>query len=292
MLSLKEVLWPDTWVGRGCVILSGITVIFITRKVKKRRKKKKLREKWDGVGKDVVMLHQFLRGKYCLNLSPFALKVETFLRLAKIEHVVDKDDPYGPTKGKCPWITLNGEDIEDSQVIIQFLTEKFEVGIDTHLDPRRLAQLEAVRVMADEHVFWCVITWRYWLDNCKTFLTTQSFSRILNFIFPFFMTRAIRDKAVWHGIGCHTPKEIFGISERACQTLAVILGDDPFFGGDRPCTADCSVFGQLSQLMWNVPGSHYEALVKEKYPTLGAYCNRMKDTFYPDWNKLLNPPLE
>ncbi|XP_066966537.1 failed axon connections homolog isoform X1 [Macrobrachium rosenbergii] len=292
MFPIGEYLWPKSWVGRGCVIATGVAFVVVSRKIGERKKIKQLRAKWDGVGKDVVMLHQFLRGKYCLNLSPFALKLETFLRVAKIEYVVDKDNPYGPKKGKCPWVTLNGEDVEDSQVIVQYLTEKFKVEVDSHLDTRDIARLEAVRVMADEHVFWCVITWRYWLDNCRTFLTTQNFSRFLNFIFPFFMTRAIREKAVWHGIGCHTPDEIFNISKRACHTLSTILGDDPFFGGDRPCTADCSVFGQLSQFMWNVPGSHYEALVKETYPSLGAYCNRMKDTLYPDWDKLLNPLVE
>ncbi|KAK7077293.1 hypothetical protein SK128_014231 [Halocaridina rubra] len=70
------------------------------------------------------------------------------------------------------------------------------------------------------------------------------------------------------------------------------ISDTDDFFGDRLCTADCAVFGQLSQLMWNAPGTRYEALVTELYPSLGAYCNRIRDTVYPDWNKLLNPPID
>lgn len=38
-------------------------------------------------------------------------------------------------------------------------------------------------------------------------------------------------------------------------------GEAPFFGGDRPSSADCAIFGQLAQLRWNAPGSKYEAIV-------------------------------
>ena len=38
--------------------------------------------------KGVLVLHQFSRGKYCPNLSPFALKLEAFLRLSRIPYIV------------------------------------------------------------------------------------------------------------------------------------------------------------------------------------------------------------
>ncbi|KAK7073891.1 hypothetical protein SK128_011751 [Halocaridina rubra] len=283
--------WPGAVVAGIGTIVAGIGVLYTVSKIGKLRKKQQLRKKWDSIGKDVVLLHQFQRGKYCVNLSPFAIKVETYLRLAKIKYEVDSNSPFGPKK-KCPWITLNGEDVGDSEMVIQKLSQHFDVNLDSHLDEVTQAQLEAVRVMADEFVFWIVIAWRYWLDGCVTFLKSQSFPPFLNRAFPYMMTSTIKKRSINQGVGVHSPEEIYQMAKKSCGTLSTILGDSPYFGGDQPSTADCAIFGQLAQLMWNAPGSQYEALVRELYPSLGNYCNRMKDTIFPDWNKLLNPPLE
>lgn len=66
---------------------------------------------------------------------------------------VDEKSPFGP-KRKCPWITINGEDIADSEFVLQDLTQRFNVQLDRHLEAREAAVLEAVKVLADEHLFW------------------------------------------------------------------------------------------------------------------------------------------
>ncbi|XP_063612418.1 failed axon connections homolog [Penaeus indicus] len=276
----------EGWRGRASVVVSAVVVLFVGRKIMKARKKARQRKAWDSVGHNVVLLHQFQRGKFCPNLSPFALKVETFLRLASIKYEVDTESPFGP-KGKCPWITLNGEDLGDSEFILERLASEFDVDLDSHLDPQKAATLEAVRVLADEHLFWCVITWRYWIDGCESFMKSQSFSPLMSRFFPPFMKRGIRARAREHGIGKHTPEEIYLICKKACATLSGVLGEAPFFGGERPSSADCAIFGQLAQLRWNAPGSKYEALVTEMYPNLSAFCDLMKTRIYPDWNELL-----
>ena len=50
--------------------------------------------------------------------------METFLRLAGIKYVSDFDFPLNPQTGKTPWVTLNGEDIFDSQIIVETLGRK------------------------------------------------------------------------------------------------------------------------------------------------------------------------
>ncbi|KAG7160888.1 failed axon connections homolog [Homarus americanus] len=288
MEGVVGVVWPRDWLGRGRTLLASLGIIFLTRKFIKYRKKTQLRREWDSVGKDVVLLHQFASGKYCPNLSPFALKLESFFRLANIKYKVDTKTPFGP-KGKCPWITINGEDVADSEFIVEHITQRYQVQIDARLDPHKAATLQAVRVLVDEHLFWCVLTWRYWVDGCVTFLKSQSFSPFLRFVFPLFMKSGIRRRSREQGIGRHTPEEIYHICKKNCSTLAGVLGEDKFFGGEEPCTVDCAVFGQLAQLMWNAPGSRYEALVTKVHPSLARYCLSMKEKLYPDWNKLLKP---
>ena len=46
------------------------------------------RRKWAAAGKNVVILHQFPRGKFVPNMSPYALKLETYLRMSGIPYEV------------------------------------------------------------------------------------------------------------------------------------------------------------------------------------------------------------
>ena len=48
--------------------------------------KSKLRQQWNNAGKDVVVLHQFFRARHAPNGSPFPIKLETYLRIAKIDY--------------------------------------------------------------------------------------------------------------------------------------------------------------------------------------------------------------
>jgi hypothetical protein len=78
------------------------------------------RERWNNLGKDVVVLHQFARGKTIPSPSPFVLKLETFLRVADIKY--ENDHKYFKSaKGKTPWMTVNGEHVADSQFAIEHL---------------------------------------------------------------------------------------------------------------------------------------------------------------------------
>ena len=71
----------------------------------------------------------------------------------------------------------------------------------------------------------CVIYWRYHLDKCRVFVTTQRFPRFVAFAFKTFMPGAIREKATMQGMGKHTPEEVFRIAEDTCQLLDDYLGN-------------------------------------------------------------------
>ena len=81
--------------------------IFLFLRKQKDYRRKNLQIKWNAVGKDVVVLHQFPRGLTCPSISPYVLKLETFLRIHRIKYVNDFEQPLSE-KGKCPWITFNG----------------------------------------------------------------------------------------------------------------------------------------------------------------------------------------
>ena len=84
------------------------------------------RAEWNAEDKkDVVILHQFPRGLTCINLSPFPMKVEAWLRVNGVKYEVDDRFPMNPETGKSPWVTLNGEEIADSQMVVEKLARHF-----------------------------------------------------------------------------------------------------------------------------------------------------------------------
>jgi hypothetical protein len=58
------------------------------------------------------------------------------------------------SKGQIPWITLNGEDIADSQFCIDFLAKKYNKDLSASFSPKELGEARAFRQMAEQSLFW------------------------------------------------------------------------------------------------------------------------------------------
>ncbi len=69
---------------RGVQVALGIATIgliaYVALKIRTKAKKSALRKKWENAGKDVVVLHQHGRARFCPSGSPYPIKLETFLR--------------------------------------------------------------------------------------------------------------------------------------------------------------------------------------------------------------------
>ena len=154
--------------------LLAAAIVGVSLKLYQRYKASQRRQRWSQAGKDVVVLHQFERGTNLPNLSPFALKLETFLRMAGIKYVIDTEEPQG-RRGKCPWITINGQELTDSELIIDYLTKHFNTPIKEKLSAEQHAIGRAVQVMLDEHTIVAVAYKRYVIDRMSNVM--KSFPR-------------------------------------------------------------------------------------------------------------------
>ncbi|CAL8096534.1 unnamed protein product [Orchesella dallaii] len=289
MEKFQDIVSPNV---RDCIAVTFITVggvVVLTRvsgSILKWISAKNVERRWKHTPKDVVILHQIPPAVAAPNASPFALKLETYLRMAKIPYENDFVDGMGP-KGKTPWITLNGQHISDSQLCIEFLAKKFERKIGNHSD-EEMAISAMARIMMDEHFYWGLLMWRYVHSLPKGFGPEKVFSFPLpKFVVKMLLSLNIRRKvyiAAWiQGLARHSEDEIVQIISNDLQVLSKLLGNKKFMLGDEPCEDDCAIFGELAQALWCMPGSPYEKLLNGELQNLKEYCLRMKDVYWQDW---------
>ena len=150
------------------LIIAGITSLYFVKQSITRRKRRA------AYPKDKVILHQFPRGIYAPTPSPFALKLETWLRMSGIPYQVkmllqinnqqiififiqNEFSIQLSKKGQIPWITLNNEDIGDSQFCIEYLSKKFDIDLNKHLTLEQKAIGRAFFKMTEESLKWYIL---------------------------------------------------------------------------------------------------------------------------------------
>lgn len=277
--------WQNGRVTTAAVVLLAFGAVSVKRYVARKNRRKR----WAAVEKDVVVVHGLGKGRRTPNLSPFVLTLETYLRLAKIPYQMDYEEPFGP-KGQSPWITLNGQEMGDSQLIIQMLGRHFGKDFTASLTKEQKGAARAFNMMVTEHLAWGFRLWR-WVEN-KGRLMLQEMDRVpfvVRLLMPL-KRRQISKSLYLQGIGRHSAEEVHDIIERDLAAISFYLGDKPFLMGSDLCEVDCALFGSLAQIMWNYSGSPYETMVKVKYPNLKEYVLRVKERLWPDWDQCLKRP--
>ncbi|XP_069969457.1 failed axon connections homolog [Penaeus vannamei] len=255
-------------------------------KIRQHQKRRERRRKWSEAGKDVVVLHMSRRGYSCPSLSPFVLKLETYLRMAEIPYQTDFEEPLG-AKGKSPWVTLNGEDLADSQLVIEWLGPKFGKNLSSHLAPQEKAVAHAFRVMLEEYFLWCLAMWRYVKERGRPVVENMYLPMPLRLMMPLLVKNAVKATHA-QGIGRHSHQDVEEMGRKCLHSLSTWLGDKPFLTGDKPAEVDCSAFGTLAQVVWCSPNSPYLRMLESDFRNLYDYCHRMKEKLYPDWDQCLD----
>ncbi|KAL1502288.1 hypothetical protein ABEB36_007454 [Hypothenemus hampei] len=248
--------------------------------------------------KDIVYLYQFSRTPLLPSISPYCLKVETWLRLAGIKYEnVDHKLKYRSKKGLLPFIELNGEEIADSAIIIKELSQRFNNDLDAGLTPEQRNLAHATICMVENHLAWVVTWWRSKYPDCvlkgykvnlQHALGTRIPNGLLNFFFKFAYGRKGTKKAKAHGIGVHTPEEIIQFGQEDLKVLSDTLADKPFFFGDEPTTLDVVVFAHVAQIYFLDKEVEWALrdYMTESCPNLVGHVNRMKERCFSDWDDI------
>lgn len=264
------------------VLVVGVTILH-------RYFANKRRKKWAAVGKDVVVVHALPKGRLTPNISPFVMKLETYLRLASIPYEVDYVEPLGP-KGQCPWVTFNGQELADSQLVIEHLGHHFGKVFEGKLPQEQQAVARALRIMITEHMAWGLRQWRVMQDRGRALQQSMDpLPFIFRLLFPFILRR-MKKSLIAQGMGRHTNAEVERMVRQDLAALSAYLGDKRFLMGEDPCEVDCTAFSFISVIMFNYPGSPYVFMLNDDFPNLRKYQQRVQKRLWPDWDdRCLNP---
>ena len=233
-----------------------------------------------------ITLYQFPPGPGRLPCaSPFCMKLETYLRMAGLEHEVKTilNPGKGPA-GKAPFIELNGERLPDSRLIIRRLERDTGGRVDGWLTDDQRAEALAWQRLMEEHLYW-IIVYSRWLDRDGfrhwggVTVETTGLPRPLVAVMTRVFRRIVRRDLRSMGFPALGTATVYGLGEADLNALASRLGDRPFLFGDRPTSFDAMLaahIGSIVEMPWEYPLkvaarahanliTHYERLMAQYF---------------------------
>jgi glutathione S-transferase len=223
--------------------------------------------------------------------APFPLKLEAWLRMAEIpyEFVIANDPNKGP-KGKSPWIEYGDVHMGDSSLIIEYLEKRFGIDLDAHLDPQQRALAITIQRMLEEHFHQCFEHQLFFGKGGEERLQelANTMPIPLRWLVPTVLRRTFTTQLYARGMGRHSEEVIIAQGKSDLDALSKLLGDQPFFLGDRPSSIDACVFGFLGVSLYvagDNPLYRYGAAIEN----LMHYCERMRLRYFPETLSTLAP---
>lgn len=215
--------------------------------------------------------------------SPFCAKVETYLRMVGLpyETVNDADVRKAP-KHKFPVMQDDSRRVADSGFIVDYLKVTYGDPLDARMSRADKGVALAMRRLMEEHLYWCLLYVRWQMDAHWPAMREAFFSflpALLRSTVANMARKQVLAELDGHGMGRHTPEEVYALAREDLDALSAFLGGKPFFMGASPTSLDACGYAFLSNVLWAPP----ETPIQQHAHTLAnlrAYCERMKERYY------------
>lgn len=218
------------------------------------------------------------------DVSPFCLKLESYLRMAGIPYT-PKAAAFGKApKGKIPFIEEDGSFLGDSQLIIEHLKRKHGDTLDTKLGAEEIAKGHLVRRVLEESLYWHIIHER-WVapEGWRLYkpIFEALFPPVVGTLVVPMIRRGVTKAMHTQGLGRHRPEEMLEMGKADVSAVAAVLGDKPFLLGDNPTSFDAAFYAFIVSIIAFPVDSPLR-----KY-TLGQqnlvrYCERFQQRYFTD----------
>lgn len=237
---------------------------------------------------DRVVLHQFAPYPRAgvPSMSSFCIKLETFLRAAKIDYV----NSFGLTrssKGKVPWVEWRGESVADSHFVIERLTKDLSVTMDEGLSAYDKAIATMIQRTCEDHLYFVLLHDR-WVVNWDDFsaMTFEPVPWMMRSWVASSARSGVDDTLFRHGIGRHDTADIVRSGIQDLEALSAVLGDKPYFLGEKFTSVDCTAFGHLVLVTDMLYGEPFKQAIEANpaLHNLKAYVARVKEAYWSDWD--------
>jgi glutathione S-transferase len=227
----------------------------------------------------MIVLYQFRPLWGLLNASPFCMKLEVYLQLAKIPYQVKfTNNPRRAPKGKLPFIKDGDKVISDSTLIIDYLKSQYGDALDQGLTSIQQAEARAIQILLEDHLYWAIVYSR-WVDpDGWTALKNTIFEkmpRMLRAIVCPILRKKVKNTLYSQGIGRHSRNEIYALGKKDLAAVANLVYSQTFLFGNKPTSIDACIYAFLSSILY-APNHSPLKVYATQLPELGAYCERMK----------------
>lgn len=234
-----------------------------------------------------LTMYKFVDAWGLPDLSPFCIKLETYLRMTGVAYQTATGDSRSAPKKKLPYVRDGERTIPDSAAVIDHLKATRGDPLDRDLSPRDRAIGEAFRAMLEEHHYFVVMYVR-WCDEPGRAIYRPILRRycdalkIPRFLHPLVIAhagRGLRTQAWLQGTARHSHPEIMTIGQRHWSAVSEQLGDQPFLLGDQPTSVDATVYAFLISTI----DAPFETPIKQSAladPRLVAYRDRMRERYW------------
>lgn len=231
----------------------------------------------------MISLYEFGPAFGMPTTSPFGLKLEAYMRLSGIEYQrVYQGNPGKGPKGKIPYISDGDVTMGDSQLIIEHLKKTRGDSVDGHLGDGERARGHAIRRMVEEALYFINVYQRWLVDENFKVIEPAFFGFVpapLRGLVAIIARRGTRKHMIGQGIARQTPAEVVALGEADVRALSTLLGDQPFFLGERPSSVDASVYG-ITHAMHKIPMRCPVSALIRATPNLAAFDQRMSDRLF------------
>ena len=217
------------------------------------------------------------------DVSPFCLKLETYLRMTRIPYT-PKPAAFGKApKGKIPFIEEDGVFLGDSQLIIEHLKRKHGDTLDAKLGAQDIAKGHLVRRVLEESLYWQIIHER-WVapEGWRVYkpIFEALFPPVVGALIVPMIRRGVTKAMHTQGLGRHRPEEILEMGKADVSAVAAVLGDKPFLLGDTPTSFDAAFYAFIVSILVFPVDSPLRKYTQGQQ-NLVRYCERVQQRYFP-----------
>lgn len=230
------------------------------------------------------------------DLSPFVVKLETWLRFSGIPYEGRIGSLNAMPKKKLPVAVIDGVTVCDSSAIIDYLQQRHPDSLnDARLDRVQRAQSAAIKALLETHLYFVIVYLRWGVDSNMSLFRPHLIEyaqrtappparalvgKLAPALVPFIRRQVLRQ--VWEqGIARFGYDEIVRIGIDGWQAVADLLGDQPYLLGDKPSTIDATCFAWIHTTGVQPLESPVHDFIA-RHPALMAYHERIARRCWPE----------